>query len=74
MQQARRQGYSGTMSEVIALRFVEALEKMALESESEIVLPEKLLPQLRSLQDQLQLVAQTSTADRSAAPPPESNE
>ena len=35
---------------------------------------ELLLPQLRSLQDQLQLVAQTPTADRNAAPPPESTE
>ncbi|MFN2136980.1 MAG: SPFH domain-containing protein [Candidatus Promineifilaceae bacterium] len=57
MQQARQQGYRGTINEVVALRFLEALEKMALESESEIDLPEKLLPQLQNLQSQLQLAA-----------------
>jgi SPFH domain / Band 7 family len=65
MQQARQQGYQGTMNEIVAMRFLEALEKMALESETEIDLPEKLLPQLHNLQTQLQLAASTNTlADR----------
>ncbi len=59
MQQARQQGYKGTINEIVALRFVEALERMALESESEIVLPERLLPQLQNLQDQLQITEET---------------
>ena len=64
MEQARRQGYQGGVSEIVALRFVEALEKMALESKGEITLPEQLLPQLQYLQNQLQLTAQVdSTTD-----------
>ena len=61
MEQARRQGYQGSMSEIVALRFVEALEKMALESKGEIALPEQLLPQLQYLHDQLQLTAQVDS-------------
>lgn len=64
MEQARRQGYQGGVSVIVALRFVEALEKMALESKGEITLPEQLLPQLQYLQNQLQLTAQVdSTTD-----------
>jgi hypothetical protein len=64
MEQARRQGYQGGMNEIVALRFVEALEKMALESKGEVTLPEQLLPQLQYLQNQLQLTAQVdSTTD-----------
>jgi len=33
------------------------MEKMALESEGEVALPEQLLPQLQHLQSQLQLTA-----------------
>ena len=62
LEQARRQGYQGDMNEIVALRFVEALEKMALESKGEITLPDQLLPQLQNLQHQLQL---TSQVDRS---------
>lgn len=62
VEQARRQSYQGNMNEIIALRFVEALKKMALESESEVVLPEQLIPQLQYLQDQLQLTAGVDTA------------
>lgn len=57
MEQAQRQEYQGNMSEIVALRFVEAMEKMALESEGEVALPEQLLPQLQHLQSQLQLTA-----------------
>jgi regulator of protease activity HflC (stomatin/prohibitin superfamily) len=54
IQQARQQGYQGDIQEIISLRFVEALERMAVESGSEVLLPEKLLPQLQNLHNQLQ--------------------
>ena len=68
MQQARQQGYHGAMNEIVALRFLEALEKMALESRNEIDLPEELLPELHSLQNQLQLTSGSSAAAKHEAP------
>jgi regulator of protease activity HflC (stomatin/prohibitin superfamily) len=61
MEQARRQGYQGDIKEIISLRFIEALEKMAVESGAEIRLPEKLLPQLQTLHNQLQLTVGSDT-------------
>lgn len=59
---ARRDGGAGAMREVIALRMVEALEKMARQSESQQQLPAHLLPQLldwkRTLRPENQLPAQ----------------
>jgi regulator of protease activity HflC (stomatin/prohibitin superfamily) len=54
IQQARRQGFQGDIKEIISLRFIEILEKMALESGDAIRLPDKLLPQLQNLHNQLQ--------------------
>jgi regulator of protease activity HflC (stomatin/prohibitin superfamily) len=50
---ARRDGGVGTMREVIALRMVEALEKMAVQSQSLQPLPAHLLPQLLDWQQTL---------------------
>ena len=57
MEQARRQGYQGSLSEIIALSFVDTLEQMAVNSAREAVLPDHLLPQLQTLQEQLLLTA-----------------
>jgi regulator of protease activity HflC (stomatin/prohibitin superfamily) len=54
IQQARRQGYQGNIREIVSLRFIELLEKMAIESGNEVRLPDKLLPQLQDLHKQLQ--------------------
>jgi regulator of protease activity HflC (stomatin/prohibitin superfamily) len=50
---ARRAGGTNTMREVIALRMIEALEKMARQSQSVQPLPNHLLPQLLDWQRQL---------------------
>ena len=59
---ARRDGGAGAMREMIALRMIEALEKMARQSETHQPLPPHLLPQLldwkRSLRPENQLPAQ----------------
>lgn len=55
MAQAHQQGYQGTYAEIIAIRSIEALEKMALESRDEINVPDGLLPQLQLLQNELRL-------------------
>lgn len=57
VEQARRQSFQGNINEIIALRFVEALKKMALDSENVVVLPEQLMPQLLHMQEQLRLTA-----------------
>jgi regulator of protease activity HflC (stomatin/prohibitin superfamily) len=54
IQQARQQGYQGDIREIISLRFIELLEKMAIESGSEVHIPEKLLSQIQNLHNQLQ--------------------
>ncbi len=53
LENARRAGGVGTMREVVALRMVEALEKMARQSQQFQTLPTSLVPQLVDLQRQL---------------------
>lgn len=60
MANARRQGYSGTFNDVMAVRFIQTLERLAQQSGLETPLPDKLLPQLQNLQQQLQLALQSS--------------
>jgi regulator of protease activity HflC (stomatin/prohibitin superfamily) len=55
MAQAHQQGYQGTFAEIIAIRSIEAMEKMALESAGEVPMPEQLMPRLQLLQNRLQL-------------------
>ena len=50
---ARRAGGVGTMREVVALRMIEALEKMARQSQQFQALPASLMPQLVDWQRQL---------------------
>ncbi len=53
LQRARREGATTHMEEVVALRLVEALEKMARHSQQLSPLPSSLLPQLDNLRKQL---------------------
>ena len=55
MANARRQGFTGTLNDVLAVRFVQALERLARQSGLEMPLPDDLLPQLQNLQQQLKL-------------------
>ena len=53
IQRAKREGSTAHMEEVVALRLVEALEKMARQSQRLSPLPNTLLPQLDGLRKQL---------------------
>jgi len=53
VQQARQQGYDGTESVFVALRLIEALERVALQSQSDVSLPDQMLHQLQALHQQL---------------------
>lgn len=53
LENARRAGGLGTMREVVALRMIEALEKMARQSQQFQALPAHLMPQLLDWQRQL---------------------
>ncbi|MCA9919867.1 MAG: SPFH domain-containing protein, partial [Anaerolineales bacterium] len=53
LQRARREGSTAHMEEVVALRLVEALEKMARQSQQVAPLPDSLLSQLDVLRRQL---------------------
>ncbi|MCA9872342.1 MAG: SPFH domain-containing protein [Anaerolineales bacterium] len=53
LENARRAGGAGTVREVVALRMIEALERLARQSEPLQTLPATLLPQLTSWQQQL---------------------
>jgi hypothetical protein len=53
IQQARQQGYGGTESVVVALRLIEALERLALQSQTDVSLPAQMLNQLQILHQQL---------------------
>lgn len=53
LENARRAGGVGAMRDVVALRMVEALEKMARQSQQYQPLPDGLMPQLAALQRQL---------------------
>jgi len=51
--QARQQGYQDSADEIVALRLLEVLEKLARQSQADIPLPGQMLPQIRALQHQL---------------------
>ncbi|MBE2220493.1 MAG: SPFH domain-containing protein [Anaerolineae bacterium] len=53
LENARRAGSTGTMRDIIALRLVEALEKMARQSQSYEQLPLSLLPQIEHIRLQI---------------------
>ncbi len=53
VQRARRASNTNSMNEIIALRLVEALEKMARQSQQDIALPVSLLPQIDGLRQEL---------------------
>lgn len=53
VQRARRDGQPANMSEIVALRLVDALEQMARQSQRLYPLPQELLPRLQHMQQQL---------------------
>ena len=53
VQQARQQGNGGTESVIVALRLIEALERLALQSQTDVTLPDQMLNQLQVLHQQL---------------------
>jgi hypothetical protein len=55
LQRAQRAGRNISSKEVVALRLIESLESMAKSSEQILPLPERLMPQLGSLRQQLLL-------------------
>lgn len=55
MANARRQGYSGPINDVMAVRFIQTLEQLARQSGLDVQLPDRLLPELHNLGQQLQL-------------------
>lgn len=54
VQRAKEASAPFNMQELIALRLVEALDKIARESQQDVVLPLSLLPQIKELRQQLQ--------------------
>ena len=63
MANARRQGFSGALNDVMAVRFIQTLERLAQQSGLETKLPDNLLPQLHNLQQQLLLLTTDSDVD-----------
>ncbi len=53
IRQAREDGYGGMESIVVALRLIEALERVALQAQTDVSVPDKMLQQLQSLHQQL---------------------
>jgi hypothetical protein len=53
LENARQAGSTGTMRDIIALRLVEALEKMARQSQNYEQLPLGLLPQIENIRLQI---------------------
>lgn len=53
IQQARQQGYDDLESVVVAHSLIEAMERLALQSQSAVSLPDQMLQQLKNLQQQL---------------------
>jgi hypothetical protein len=68
VQQAKQQGYGGTESVVVALRLIEALEKLARQSQTDVSLPDEMLPQLQSLHQQL-LLSSSLSEENEMTPP-----
>jgi regulator of protease activity HflC (stomatin/prohibitin superfamily) len=60
LQRAQRAGRNVSSREVVALRLIESLEAMAKNSEKVLPLPDRLIPQLGSLRQQLMLTSSTS--------------
>jgi regulator of protease activity HflC (stomatin/prohibitin superfamily) len=50
MNRAQSEGYTGTLNEVVAMRLIEAMEKLAHQTENDDTLPETLIPQLGDIQ------------------------
>lgn len=53
VQRARREGQSANISEIVALRWIDALDQMARQSQRLTPLPRELLPQLQQMRQQL---------------------
>lgn len=53
VQRARNEGRVARLNEIVAVRLVEALERLARQTETEDSLPESLLPQIASIQSRL---------------------
>lgn len=53
MQRAKQQGHDGPESDVVALRLVAALERVALQSQTDVALTDQMLLQLQALQQEL---------------------
>lgn len=62
VQRAQNEGRTARLNEIVAVRLVEALERLARQSQGEETLPEDLLPQLTSLQSRIGLTAGENTA------------
>lgn len=63
IRRARMEGHHGDLREIVALRLVDALEKMARQSQETYPLPTKLLPQLQDLRQSLGITAPTPLED-----------
>jgi regulator of protease activity HflC (stomatin/prohibitin superfamily) len=64
---ARRAGGANSAREMIALRFIEAIEKMARQSQGDQPLPATLLPQIESIRQQLNPDRQLAAGDEEDA-------
>jgi regulator of protease activity HflC (stomatin/prohibitin superfamily) len=57
LQRARRAGRNVSSREVVALRLIESLEAMAKSSEQVVALPDRLIPNLGNIREQLMLTS-----------------
>jgi hypothetical protein len=60
LQRAQSSGTKISSRQIVALRLIESLEAMAKNSELVLPLPERLMPQLGSIRQQLLLTAGTT--------------
>jgi hypothetical protein len=67
--QAKQQGFQGTTDEVVALRLVDVLEKLARQSQEDISVPNQMLTQIKTLQQQL-LLSGSMSKEIDQVPPP----
>lgn len=65
VKRANRAGYTSTINEIVALRLIEAMEKLARQSQDATTLPDNLLPQIYNLQNQLLLESHTPNEENS---------
>jgi len=68
IQQAEQQGYSGAESVVVALRLIEALQSLALQSQADASVPDQMMRQLQLLHQQL-LATGSEVEGREQDPP-----